>query len=399
MTIFLRTTDKLGVSWTHSPTTRYSRAEISLGSRRIRSTQDDSDQSVLFEDLQPATSYTIRICVNDRANSSEGETCKSRSETTLEPLQPDAVHSVSVNQSDPSATTRIVSFSYDNRPETAVSGFSVRLIKDNRVVTHADVRPPTSGPSRYGDRTYTHTFTNLIPFTYYEIWVVPFNQAGIGTSAGVAFTTPIQLQAAIIPLSGDSAMLRWWGAAPGQYAVEKRLSSGSWQRLGSYDVYSGGSNHRVVLDGAAAGQVVRVTWKLPYLRTESQPVAVTALAAGSPELIGITGQRAYVPEAQAFHTRFTVSFRTTVASAGQYVLQRADAAGSNWATVDSIGSLAPSPINTFAANQVYSMNHVASASGPYRVCRRYLTAQQSTGLNCSEISNYLTASQRRYRLN
>lgn len=396
LNITSRGTDSLRVSWTQSANTVYSRAWIIVESVNP-AILNDADQSVMFTGLSPNRDYDIRVCVRNQQQTPANETCRSTTAKTL-PSVPLAVSSVSVNQSDPSPTARTVSFTYNNQPASAVVGFSVRLIKDNQVLANTTLYPASA--SSFGERTYSHTFTNLSPFTGYEASVIPYNRSGPGTSAGIGFTTPVLLQPVMTPLSGDSAMLRWWGAAPGEFAVEKRLSSGAWQLLGSYISLAQGINHRVVIDDVTSAQTVRVTWKLAYLRSQSEPVSATALAAGTPELLDVRAARQYVPEAAAFGNRFTVSFRATAASSGQYILQGRTSAN-DWTTVDSLGSLQPSPINTFSANTVYALNHVVAGSRPtYRICKNQLAFQVGGAMRCSATSDqYVTAGLRRFDVN
>lgn len=401
LTITLRGIDSLRLSWTQSTNTVHSRALISTSGRTIDQILNDVDQTVVFTGLSPNTSYRIEVCVRNQEQTQQNETCRDTTASTL-PRAPLAVSSVSVDQSDPVPTARTVSFTYDNRQESAVAGFSLRLIKNEKVVASATLYPPRSSP--YGARSYNHKFTELAPFSGYEAWVVPYNQSGVGNSAGVGFTTPALLSAVRTSLSGDSAMVRWSTVAPGEYGIEKRLSSGTWQSIGSYISLVSPQIHSVVIDDVTSAQDVRVTWKLAYLRSQSAPISAVALAAGTPELVHVTAH-SRMPAPTLSGLRHTVAFRTTATHTGEYVLQLRSAAN-QWTTVASIGSTQPSLATAFSANTVYSIsyslgNTIDNPGGRvYRVCRSQLAFQGGVNLLCSAASDqYSSVGLRRFSLN
>lgn len=363
LTVHNRRTNSLSVSWIQSPNTRQSRVELLSSNSVIAQVPNDPDQNVTFASLSPNSAFQVRVCVRNEEQTAADETCRSTTTSTL-PLAPLAVNALSVNLSDPSPTSRTVSFAYDNQQSSAVVGLNVRLIKDDALLSQTTLYPPSGSP--YGNRNYTHTFTNLTPFTGYEVWVAPYNRSGVGTSSGVGFTTPTSLAPTLAPVSADSAVLAWLENAPGEYAIEKRLNSGTWQTVCSYRNFGRPALRRSVIEQINSAQVLRVTWKLAYLRAESNQMTLTVLAAGTPEVIRISGRSVYVPGSTAFGTRDAVSFRTTTAG-GEYQLQQRISTTDPWVKLSSAASVLTSPTT---ANTVYVLHHTFLGRRPsYRVCR------------------------------
>lgn len=362
--------DRVRVQWTQSSNTMYSRAEVKQGSNILFTQENDADQSITFLGLQPNATHTIEVCVRNEVQTAASETCRSTTARTL-PLIPLAPSSVGVNQSDPSPRQRTVSFSHNNRSNNAVTSIAVRLIKDNEVVKDHYVYPDS-----FGERDYQHTFTDLQPFTGYEAWVIPYNQSGVGTSAGIGFTTPTEVNLSVQPLSGDSVMLRWLAPAIGQYVIERKNGT-TWTEIYTTRLLHPGEP-RVILERMDGSKEVRVTWKLAYLNTQSAPIVATPLSLGAPELVSVRSRSIFFGNPLRFGTRYTITFRTTVAGSAEYILQRKTTA--NWVTVASTRtSLFPSP--TFADNTLYTLRHETTGLlTQYRICKGQL--RSSRGLLC-----------------
>ena len=200
-------------------------------------------------------------------------------------------------------------------------------------------------PDSFGVKTYSHTFTGLTPFTAYEAWVAPYNQTGVGTSAGVGFTTPAEVDVEARPLSGKSVLLRWLAPTIGGYQVQ-RSSAGTFSNLGDEIRTTNATEQRVIVENMNAVQTLRVAWQLAFLRSQSAPVTGTPLPAGTPEFVSVHGSPTFIPPTRPrvdgnrvlpgaparMGTRQTVTYRTTVAGAATYILQRQTVSG--WQTVE-----------------------------------------------------------------
>jgi hypothetical protein len=132
--IFSITKDRLGLQWMQSPNTKYSRAEVKEESNIVSAVENDSDQSVMFSDLQPKRTYALSVCVRNDEQTAANETCRSIPAETF-PDIPLAPSSVGIHQGDDNPRQRTVDFSYNNRSSNAVVGIVVQLIKDNQSVT------------------------------------------------------------------------------------------------------------------------------------------------------------------------------------------------------------------------------------------------------------------------
>jgi hypothetical protein len=372
--VSLIATNSLRVQWTQSSNTQYSRAEIARGGSILSSVVNDADQTVRFGQLQPNVLYTLKICVRNQEQTVADETCRSTQARTL-PLAPLAVRSIGVNQSDPNPRQRTITFGYDNQPDYQVIGLMVRLIQDDHIIADNVIYPDL------GDRTYQYTFSNLEPFTSYEAWVVPYNRSGVGTSAGIGFTTPTEVNVTVHPLSGDSVMLQWRAAAIGRYGIERRNGS-TWTEIGHVDVRQAPRGPRVVVQGLSGPQELRVTWKLAYLRTQSTAVTATPFSAGTPELVLVRGRPTFFGNPPRYGTHFTVTFRTTVGGLAEYVLQRKST--TDWLTVVSTGVRF-----TAVDNTLYTLSYDTTGLLPeYRVCKRSLLNLGGNLLLCGASSSF-----------
>jgi hypothetical protein len=378
-----RGSDHLRVQWTQSSNTQYSRAEIRRSGDVVARVENDADQSVRFDGLQSNVNYTAQVCVRNAEQTSADETCDSTTARTL-PLAPLAVRSVEVDQDDPDPRRRTIRFRYDNRQSTQVIGLAVRLIKDDAIVSDHYVFPDV-----LGEHEYEHTFTGLLPFENYEAWVIPYNQSGLGTSAGVGFTTPTEINLATHPLSGDSVMLRWLAPAVGEYTIQRR-SGRSWVDMGSVRLTEPGEP-RVILEHLDEPQSVRVTWKLAFLRSQSTLAEAAPLGRGVPELTSVTSRPIFLRDPMRFGVRHTVKFRATQGGIAEYVLQRRTA--TDWVTVDTIGSLRNFFDGGFADDGEYTMTHdTDGVITAYRVCvRRLLSWPWPGSLQCGASSSFASA--------
>jgi hypothetical protein len=388
-----RTTNSLRLQWTQSSDTTFSRASIkrSGSNNTIDSAENDADQSVTFTGLDSNVSFELTVCVRNAEQDDDEPTCRSTTSSTL-PQAPLTPLSVSVDQDDPNPTRRTISFRYNNAQSNAVGGIAIRIIKDNQVVTQHDVRPEV-----FDTRDHQHTFTGLEPFTGYEAWVIPYNQTGVGTSIGIGFTTPTQINLAIQPLSGDSAMIRLVRADIGEYTIQGK-NGPLWVHLGTIRQTQKGEP-RAVLGNLSGSREIRVLWRLAYLRSETTGTAAPR-AAGAPEILSIDTIPILVPDAPSrlrvnrpsigrLGTRFTVKFRTTDAGVARYILQRRTTSG--WANVNQTLS------QRFGDDSTLSLTHdaVALMTG-YRVCRSQRIGRSN--LVCSESSEWATENVRRLGL-
>ena len=396
--IFLQASDRLGLRWVQTFNTVFSRASVLQGGNEVHHEDNDSDESVIFTQLSPNTQFTLKVCVRNSDQTETDQTCGTTTGKTL-PLIPLAVSSVSVDddQCDPDPHARNISFTYDNEQAHDAIGLNVRLIKDNQVVQQYDEYLN----HQFGVRTFHHRFTGLSPFTGYEAWVVPYNQTGVGTSAGVGFTTPTAISPQIIRLSGKSVMLRWLAPAFGTYEVQRRSGASTWNKLGDDIRTLNSTEQRIVIDNMAGPQALRVTWKLAYLCSQSDAVTATPLPAGTPEFVSVHGVSTFIPAtppriggghnipgiSARMGTRQTVTFRTTVAGNAHYILQRKTATG--WQTVDSTGSLLRSG-PSFPTDSLQTLHDTESgAFTAYRVCRSSQLQLHHGALQlCSESSNW-----------
>jgi len=371
--VFLRATDRLGLSWIQTGDTVFSRASILNGGTVISSVDNDPDQSVTFSGLAPNSNFTLKVCVRNSEQTEANQTCATTSGNTL-PQVPLAVSSISVDQSDDEPRRRTISFTYNNDHAHQAIGLNVNLIRNDSIL-----QSETVFLDKLGVQTFSHTFTGLTPFTAYEAWVVPYNQTGVGTSAGVGFTTPAEVHPSVVALSGKSVMLRWLAPAFGGYQIQRK-SGNNWTNLGDEIKVLKPNEQRIIIENMSGPQTMRVAWRLAYLRSESEEMTATPLPHGTPEFVSLRGSPTFIPAtpprvdgnrvlpgtAAHIGTREFATFRTTVAGGG-YSLQRNTPSG--WVGVASTGSPLGRP-GGFASDSLQTLHDDVSRPGPvYRVCK------------------------------
>ncbi len=401
LNVFLKGTDRLGFQWIQSSDTVFSRASILQGANTLSSVENDPDQSVVFDRLSPNTAFALKVCVRNSDQTAADETCATISDRTL-PLTPLAAESVSVQQGDPNPRQRKINFAYRNEEANQVVGLTVNLIKDDRVV-----QTYTEYPTSFGEQSYSHTFSGLAPFTSYEAWVVPYNQTGVGTSAGIGFTTPAEANVAVVPLSGKSVLLRWLAPAIGGYQVQ-RQTGGAWAKIGEDITNLNSSELRVVVENMSGPQTLRVAWTLAYLHSQSGAVTAAPLPTGTPELVSVHGTPTFIPATPPriggnrpvagtparMGTRQTVAFLTTVGGLSNYVLQRKTQSG--WMTVASTDSTSGGSV--FASDSLHTLSETTSGTFTgYRVCKTAIRFIRRSGAPlCSQSSDYASQGVRRF---
>lgn len=360
--VFLRAVDRLGVQWTSSANTVSARVTLKRAGATVdERTETDPAATAIFNGLQPNTPHEIAVCVRNADQTAQTATCRSVRASTL-PRVPGGVESIRVVPTI-LPTEAALAIVHDNEAESAVRGLQVNLIQDDAILSSQTVRPDQAGRA-----THTVRFTNLAPFTGYEAWVVPFNESGVGTAAGIGFTTPEAVRPIPEPISADSVMLRWTERAPGTYALE-RLDGTVWTEMASYRSLQPGAR-AVVLDGADAARTVRLTWRLASLRSASAAVSPEPLGPGAPELISTQRSFRATGQPRQLRMRHAVTFRATRGGQGAYELERNTAQG--WRVVDGSRTVGITPNN--AVRTIADENRPADlAPAPqeavYRVCR------------------------------
>jgi hypothetical protein len=372
--VFLRGVDRLGFEWAASANTVFTRVTLRRGAAEVQSLEPVNRSSLTFFELPSNTPHEITVCVRNAAQTAANETCRSVTSSTL-PALPLAVQSLEVVPGDPDPVGRSLRFVFDNRSATAVRGILVNLIREDAVVDTTLVIP-----GGFGVATHTVRFGDLTPFTGYEAWVLPYNESGVGTAAGIGFTTPVALLLEARPLSGDSVLLRWSETAAGTYGLE-RFDGANWVERAQFLALEPGPR-AVVLEGA--GAQVRLTWRLATLRSVSEPIAATPLAFGAPELVSVRRSVVGVGEPRRFVTRHAVTFRTTRAGAGPYELERLTTQG--WRSVaatEAVASLDADAMLTLRDDSQPPTLASAPLTVEHRVCRVQPGSGRQTSRRCS----------------
>jgi hypothetical protein len=381
--IYSRSVGQIGVNWTQSANTVYSRASISQGAglNESQSVENDSNQSVLFTGLDPNTEYTIRICVRNNSQTATDETCRTLSEKTL-PLIPLAARSIEVDLADPDPHKRKVTVRYNNTQSNAVAGLRLALIKGEQIVQYTTFYPTT-----FDERDYIHTFTNLTPFTAYQASAVPYNESGAGTAATISITTPTEVKIyAVKPLSGDSVMISFSALTIGRYEIQRQTGA-LWKTIGSIQI-NNPAIRIIVVENINGPEKLRMSWKLAYLTTQSAPVTARPLAKGTPELVALNSRQEYVASPPRIITRDTATFRPTIQGRAEYTLLR-QTGSTNWTGVASTGML-PTTQKIFSTSILYSLSVTSNISAAaYKVCQRRLTFSGPPEL-CGASSAFVT---------
>jgi len=288
----------LEVTWTESFSTARSEVRISPSGQSV---VNDVNETHRFENLNPGTVYTVEACAQNNEQIANGtESCRSLNVST-KPDPPVAVNSVELI-SPASSRSQTVRFRHNNRSQNRAHSFLVRLFPSNSQTLLIEKRVN----ARLGQVTYEETFTNLTPFTSYDVSVIPFNVSGVGSAYIVDFTTTNEVIVEAIPISGNSSLLRFNALALGDYIVETRDTLGGYSEVGRLRVRSTGLQ-RIVVDGVNEPKTMRLRWNLAHYNAVSNNLIVAGKP-GSPELVSATVSRA--PRDR--NTEVSVSFRPLV---------------------------------------------------------------------------------------
>ena len=85
MQVFLTATDRLGLQWTQTPDTVFSRASILQGDNVISSVDNDPDQQVIFSNLAANTSFTLKVCVRNVEQTESDQACSTITKSNASP--------------------------------------------------------------------------------------------------------------------------------------------------------------------------------------------------------------------------------------------------------------------------------------------------------------------------
>lgn len=269
------------VEWRDSYSTVRSEISINPGGQRV---VDDADERHRFAGLTPGTTFTITGCAQSESQLEAGtRTCSEITVATL-PAAPTSVDSLTVLPSmDP--RSRTIRFTDDNPASRAASSYSVRLFEDGSDTVRQE-RQVLGGA---GQVSRDVRFDGLEPFKDYEVWVIPLNISGVGSSAGIGFTTPAEVVARTTPLSGTSALFEFDTSAVGEYTVERQATGGTTVALTRVLVTTAGKQ-RFVIANMTGTQRVRVRWRFATLESESDFILVRRGRVGAPEVLsGIAG--------------------------------------------------------------------------------------------------------------
>ena len=355
------TKSSIEVRWVESVSTVRSEVSIAPGTETV---VDDLNEQHRFTNLQPGRTHVITACAQSQGQLSAGtRSCKTLTMATL-PNAPTGIDSLAVLAgTNPRAKT--IRFTNDNPVQSAASSYLVRLFLDG-ADTVLQEQVISAGP---GPLSRDVAFTGLTPFTAYEAWVIPLNVSGVGTAAGIGFTTPAEVVLSSLPLSGTSALLQFDAGAIGDYALERRGAAG-FETVTRLRVYTPG-RQRVVVEGMSTAQTWRVSWTLASLTARSNELLVSRGPTGAPEVVsGSFGPQ--FPFGNTLPLRASATFLPTMNDSGKvsmsYVLVGDLVGGS----AQTLATLSTGP---FTTSQTESLSGTSSfvVSNP-RVCRKTLTS-------------------------
>ena len=346
------------VTWRDSYSTVRSEISVNPGGQRV---VDDADERHRFTGLTPGTTFTITGCAQSESQLEAGtRTCSQITVATL-PAAPTSVDSLTVLPSmDP--RSRTIRFTDDNPASHAASSYSVRLFAHggDTVLRERQVLGGAGQVSR------DVRFDDLEPFKDYEVWVIPLNISGVGSSAGIGFTTPAEVVPRSTPLSGTSALLEFETSAVGEYTVERQATGGTTVALTRVLVTTPGKQ-RFVIANMTGTQRVRVRWRFATLESESDFISVRRGRVGAPEVLsGIAGPLIIfgVPLPSRISAEFTPTVNDAPSADVSYIL-RGELVGGGFRTMAEL----PSP--PFAVGDRLSISATSQILlVKPRVCRR-----------------------------
>ena len=356
------TKSSIEVRWIESISTVRSEVSIAPGTQTV---VNDPEEQHQFTNLQAGREHTITACAQSQGQLTAGtRSCRTLTVATL-PNAPTGIDSLAVLPST-NPRARTIRFTDDNPLQSAASSYLVRLFPDG-ADTVLQEQVVNAGP---GPLTRDVTFTGLNPFTAYEAWVIPRNVSGVGTAAGIGFTTPAEVVLSSLPLSGTSALLQFEAGAFGDYALERRGAAG-FETVTRLRVYTPG-RQRVVVEGMSAAQTWRVSWTLASLTSRSNELLVSRGPTGSPEVVSGSFGPEFPFGNLPLPLRVSATFRPTMNDSGKVSMSYVLVGDLLGGSAQTLAALSTGP---FSTSQTESLSGRSSfvVSNP-RVCRKTLTS-------------------------